>query len=124
MLLTSYGILSYGVNRVTLELGWDFGNFYYSLLPKSLGVNKQKYSAHITVIRCVVEGYPKERLFDGEKVEFSYGPEVFFDQKYYYLNCHSERIGDMRELLGYTRFRFMDGLRCYHIAIGNVKNKI
>lgn len=115
------GVLHYSSDKKTAKInfGQDFINYYFSLIPFYERAQRQRYEAHITVVR-VFES-PNLDLwgkYEGEIIPFEYLPLIKFDGTYYYLDAYSNRVGDIREELGLPRFRMNDS---YHITIGNIK---
>lgn len=122
MLLESTGTLHYGPGiRAIVTVDRGIVKFYKALIPKYFNVERQRYEAHITVVRLNVEVPPYMAAFgkyEGEEIKFHYDNQVYFDKKYFYLKAYSERIGEIREELGLSKYRMND---CYHITIGNTK---
>lgn len=121
-----YGTLIYYKNWSTVNLSNDFGNYYYSLIPKYKQKQRQKYIPHITVVRKEIE-IPKKNwgFWNNKKIEFLYDPNIQDGYIYYYLNVYSWMIGYVRMKLGLSYFRqpkdIYDPWVCYHITIGNKK---
>jgi hypothetical protein len=126
----SVGKLEYGPGiRAVVWVDNGIPILYRKLLPKYYYAQPQMYPPHITVVRLNLEKVTNLELWEkyqGEEIPFSYENEIRFDQRYFYLNVQSERIGDIREGLGLKRFRFGDlgaEKQCYHITIANVKHE-
>ncbi len=102
-------------------------DYYRSLVPPYIGLNKQAYPPHISVVRK--ETPPNLDLwgkYEGQEVRFAYSNVIHHGKVYYWLNAFSERLEEIRLELGlpvsteYTRPP--DGwTKCFHITIGNIK---
>ncbi len=130
------GILKYfeAENHYNLVAEVDQGivEFYRSLIPKYLGVNKPRYKAHITVVRSYKE-VPKDftawKKHQGETINFKYNSYIHNNtnqdnKMYYWLNALSIDLEDIREELGLTNQFFNDELpkgykKFFHITLGN-----
>ncbi len=113
--------------RVTLEVGQDFANYYYSLIPKYFSRWKQGWPTHITVIRPEYEIPPKLRCwgdYEGEEIGFIYDPYIQCGNGFYWLNCWSKRFEDIQDELGLPKIISKYSLRpagfdkTFHITIG------
>jgi hypothetical protein len=102
----SVGTLRYSYDpkygyRLALDIDKGIGLFYKSLIPRWFQVNGQKYDPHITVVRYEVppnlEAWGK---YEGERVEFLYDPYIFKGTQYWWLDCFSKRLEEIREELG------------------------
>lgn len=100
-------------------------DFYRSMIPKYHYPQPQMYDAHITVVRTGLEqqniAMEHWGKHSGEEIVFQYSNVVKFDGKYFFLDVDCDRIGDIREELGLSRYRRNDNKK-YHITIGNNKN--
>ena len=87
--------------RLVLNIDKGIGLFYKSLIPKWFKATGQRYHPHITVVRnetpTNLEAWGK---YEGEKVEFLYDPYIFKGTQYWWLDCFSKRLEDIREELG------------------------
>lgn len=103
--------------KIVANLGWDFGNYYYKLMPKYFEATRQKYEAHVTIVR----GFEKANIRKNYRgtIEIQYDPMVYFDHPYYFLKCWSKEIGQIRIECGLEVFR--KPFDYYHITIANVK---
>lgn len=95
------------------------GYYFYSLIPKSKHVIKQKYPPHVTIVRKDREHVADWRHLEGKKVEIQIDTEVKSNNKYYWLDAYSQDINDVRVSLGYEPFR--EPFNTFHITIGNTK---
>lgn len=97
-------------------------DFYRWLIPKYKNVKTQRHRAHITLVRSFekpnyhFENFKKYSKY--KTIKFFYSPYIYNDDKYYYLNCISPEIENIRTILGLPVFRFEN---CYHITLGNTK---
>lgn len=125
----SYGIIKYEGDKCSLEVSKDFGDYYFSLIPKYYYANRPRYKPHITIVRSGIETIKENYgMWDGMKVPFVYEPTIKLDRKnyfgevdntYFLLDCFSLYIGLLREHLGLTWFR--KGFNSYHLTIANLK---
>jgi hypothetical protein len=115
--------------RAVVEIDQGIADYYRSLIPKYMTANKQSWPSHITVVRTGVE-YPLHmnhwRAYHNEVVDFIYSSVIHMDGHYYWLNCFSRRIDEIRSELGLTiKSRVTippDGYsKCYHITLANRK---
>jgi hypothetical protein len=132
MLHETNGILRYSLcdvgYRLVVEMDQNLSDYYRSLIPKYLGVNRQRYPAHVSVVRhetpTVLAAWGK---YDGEEVRLTYDSEVKNGRVYYWLNVFSVRLEEVRTELGlpvsseYTRPPD-SWIKCFHMTIGNVKS--
>lgn len=117
---TSYGIIKYEERKCSLEIDRDFLNYYYSLIPKYIKVNKPKYNPHITIVRTKYEEIQQNYgLWDGMRIPFLYLPLMRQDKLYFWLDCFSLHIGLLRGHLGLSWFR--NNFNSYHCTIANFK---
>jgi hypothetical protein len=100
----------------------DIVRFYKSLIPKWIYVNRQKYDAHITIVRKDAETIPNKEnqpLVDGKTVWFYYDTQIKTCGTYYWMNVYSRDIEQIRISLGLSKCRF----DCFHITLGNIKEQ-
>lgn len=130
----SKGILKYnrpGENvgyRLVVDIDPGISEYYRALIPLGMvQLNKQMYSPHISVVRKEVppniEFWGK---YEGEEVDFAYDNVVHHSATYWWLNCFSKRLEEIRLELGlpvnspYTLPP--EGFaKCFHSTIGNTK---
>lgn len=119
------GTLAYGPGlRAAVLLGREFGDYYYSLIPKYLNAQPQRYEAHLTVVRLGKETPPNLApwgKYEGEQVEVEYVPSVWLETTYFFLDAWSARVVEIRKELGLPEYR--DGRASYHITVGNLKEQ-
>lgn len=120
LLVKTNGIVQYRGLSCILELSKDFGDYYYSLIPKYKNAQKQKYLPHVTIVR---EFESRNSFFDyklneNQKFCIDYSPQIWYAHPYFFLECWSPQIEQLRVDYGLRPYRFND---CYHITIGNTK---
>jgi len=131
---STYGTIRYNDDdgfRLTVEVDQDLSNYYRSLIPKHLKVNRPRWPAHVTVVRPEKESPPKIRYwgdYEGEQIDFLYNPYVFCDKGYYWLEVWCSRLETIREELGLpviSRYTLPPSgfKKCFHCTIGNYKEK-
>jgi hypothetical protein len=131
MLYKSSGTLKYYRDpfKCIVEVSQDLADFYKSLIPKVHKVNRQGWPAHISVVR---NRNPPEfdisvwGKYENEIVEFEYDPVVYWDEKYWWINCYSRRLEEIRKELkvldNYEYIKLPSGYyKRWHITIGNSK---
>lgn len=94
----------------------ELTRYYLSLVPKYFCANSQAYPAHVTIIRPFEK--PNGYIHTAKNCIIEYNNEIQFDGIYFYLNCWSKEISEIRIKSGLQEYRFND---CFHITIGNVK---
>ena len=86
----STGTLAYEPDyRLVVQVDPGLADYYRSMIPKSVPVQKPRWPAHITVVRSgkedpYIEPWGK---YNGEEVEFTYEPDVRIDRTYCWLNA-------------------------------------
>lgn len=96
-------------------------DFYYWLLPRSIGAQKQMFPAHVTLARY--SDTLDDALwgkYEGEQMEVQYWNRIRNDGIYYWLDAKCDRGMEIRRELGlqaYPPWR-----NSFHITIGNVKH--
>lgn len=115
---SSYGYITYRDTSCILLIQQEIVDYYYSLIPKYFDTNRQKYPAHITIIRKFEK--PTIRLVTSNIIRFEYDGKIHYKHPYFFMNCWSDDIGDLREDCGLPRYRFADTAN-YHFTIGNIK---
>jgi hypothetical protein len=114
----SKAIVTYRDNSCIGLIDWDFGRYYYSLIPKYLRPQKQRYQTHITIVRNFENVDLSDKYLDGQEFSFNYSQEIEQDHKYFYLNCWSPIIDQIRKYYNLRRYRIGNS---HHITIGNKK---
>ena len=108
--------------KIIAEFSKDFGNYYFSLIPKYYYANRQKYNTHVTIVR----GFEKPKIWkdfldiNGTTIDIFYSPIILYIEPYFFMNCWSKQIINIRRELGLSKYRF-NKQQSYHISIGNTK---
>lgn len=132
MLLESKGVLRYKIvdvgYRLVVEADQQLADYYRALIPKYKNVNRQRYGAHISVVRketpVNLDFWGK---YEGLEIDFLYDTEVKWGTVYYWINCFSKKLEEIRTELGlpvssqYTRPPD-SFIKCFHLTIGNSKS--
>lgn len=128
MFAKSKGTLVYSLNpyRLVVNVCQDLSDYYRRQIPKYIPVKGQRYQAHISVIRKEIpknlEAWNKYR---GQEVEFEYEMFPYNSDTYWWLNCWSSKLEDIRVELGLPAAsrvtRSPDGRHRFHCTIGNTK---
>jgi hypothetical protein len=119
--IKSTGRLSYVPWKVVLLADQDVADFYFSMVPKHVGLKRQAYPAHVSVVRK--ETPPNMEAWgrhEGELIQFEYGG-IEHDETYYWLAVRAPRLIEIREELGLAPYPpWRNG---YHLTIGNLKHE-
>lgn len=120
-------LLYYNHNyKLIVEVDSEIANYYRSTIPKYFKVNKPLYAPHISVVRNEIPiNMQYWRKYDYKEVSFEYENYVYNDDTYYWLNCYSKDLEDIRIELGLTATseitRSPDGKHKFHCTIANTK---
>lgn len=122
---SSIGIIKYSTNpnKLIVEVDQEIQNYYRSQIP--IKTNKQKYGAHITVMRGEE---PNELVysFHNQEIQFWYDHYLFSDNKYFWLKVVCPELKNIRKTIGLNSTDKLthspDGRHSFHITIANVKN--
>lgn len=128
-MLSSTGTLQYSVKddyyRLVVLVDPELHRFFRSLVPKQYVCQPQRYPPHITVVRGekpLTDAWLKHQ---GQAVTFDYDSYLHHDEVYWWFNCHSPHLLNIRIELGlpssYRLTRPPDGTDCFHSTIGNSK---
>jgi hypothetical protein len=122
MFIRSKGKIRCGNKSVVVDIDDQIREYYYSLIPKYYGAQRQMYAAHITVVRGLYQQYPRcmREVVDGREVSFEYENVVRFDGLYFFLTVYSQDIGKIRQSFGLTFYPHI--FTCFHTTVGNIKN--
>ncbi len=112
--------------KLHVEIDEDLVNYYRSLLPKSIKLNKTRYAPHISVVR---EEVPLDLEYleslEGRLIEFGYDNVIYNDDVYYWLPVVAPELKKIRNNLGLpatSRLTYSpDGQHEFHITLGNLK---
>lgn len=126
----SVGKLIYSENpyKLIVEVGTGLADYYRSLIPKYININKPMYPPHISVVRNEIPIYLSSwNKYKDCSVVFEYEGEIYNDETYYWLNAYSKDLEEIRQQLGLSKTseitRSPDGRHKFHITLGNLKNK-
>jgi hypothetical protein len=126
----SIGVLRYSKKpiKIIVEADPEICNFYRSLVPKYIPLARQMYVPHISVVRKETPtNMDVWNKYNNQEIEFEYDNFIYNDEIYYWLNCYSKRLEDIRLELGLSSTslitRSPDGRHKFHMTIGNLKNK-
>lgn len=121
-LISTSGILTYYVSWAVVYLDIELGRYYRSLCPKAWNLQAPLYPPHVTIVRKDVEKPTGNwRYKADQKINLAYIPQVKTDGIYFWLDCFSPELEDIREKLGLPRQRI--GYSNFHITIGNTKGQ-
>lgn len=131
MLYESKGIFKYSIvdigYRLVIEADQGLADYYRKLIPKYKEVQRQKYHAHISVVRHEVpinlEIWGK---YENQEVEFVYDSDIKYGKVYYWLNVFSKKLEEVRTELGLpvsSQYTLPPSgyIKCFHLTIGNSK---
>mgnify|MGYP003432516890 FL=1 len=125
------GIVRYYEHYVVAYVDQGIVDFYRSLIPKSKYVTRQRYSAHVTIVREEKDFPPNKQSFwnkhEGETIQLEYNSVVRNSQAYYWLDVVSKDIEMIREELGLENRVYdleppVGYAKLFHITLGNTKN--
>ena len=111
------GLIKYRDTSCIALIDQGIVDYYRAVIPKYKRAKPQKYPAHVTVFRKwekFIPGYRNEEIISIQYISYIYESDI-----YYYLNCWSDDIADIRENSGLQRYRVNN---CYHITIANKKD--
>jgi len=112
--------------KLVVLVDQDISDYYRSMIPKYNLVGRQKFPAHITVVRNETPiNLNQWGLHNNEKINFHYYNTAHNDDTYWWLEVESKTLEDMRNKLGLPNTseftRSPDGRHNFHITIGNTK---
>lgn len=132
MLYQAKGKLHYSNShgyKLVVECEQDIADMYRALVPKYYYLQRQRYPAHITVVRSYKEvplNMEPWGKYDGEVIEYYYESFIRIGTAYMWLNVLCNRLEEIRYELGlpirseYTQPP--EGFSKYfHMTIGNIK---
>jgi hypothetical protein len=129
MLYKSKGVLRYSIvdvgYKLIVEADQGIADYYLKLIPKYKNVTRQRYPAHISIVRKEVPiNLDQWGKREGEDVDFWYDNEIKSGRVYFWLNVFSKKLEEVRTELGlpvsseYTRppdsFE-----KVFHLTLGN-----
>lgn len=131
-LLTSYGNIIFHDDewKINVQVDNNLVDFYRSLVPKYIRLNRTRFLPHITVVRK--ENIPDKKLWYKlskttlKDIEFQYSPYIYNDGSvYWWLAVHCPFLNLLRKDLGLEYWselcRPQDNSNYFHITIGNTK---
>lgn len=114
------------LHRLTVEADPAISEYYRSLVPRHVRLNRQKHPPHVSVVREEMATPPAWGLHQGLKISFLYLPIVRTGETYFWLKVHDDRFSDLRVELGLPRTCWYtappDGSDCFHLTLGNLKS--
>lgn len=113
------GTLHYYHTTCNLLFGRDLADYYRALLPKAWYVKPPRTESHISVVRPFESpNMDFWKKYEQEKIAINYWLPVNTDGIYFWLDCSSPRLVEIRREL-----RLVDHLanNCFHCTIGNTK---
>jgi hypothetical protein len=125
--MISIGTLKYFDDewKINIRLDDDLVDFYRSLIPKHIRLNKTKFPPHITVVRN--EEIPNKdvwKKYEGLQIQFKYG-YLASGEIYWWLPVYCRKLTLIRKELGLPPSskltRPPNNRECFHITIGNMK---
>lgn len=122
-----YSVLEPGVSyKLTTVVDPGVAEFYRKLVPKHQKCQPGRYAPHVTVVRNELPtDMEKWGLYEGKEVVVEYDNIPKYDGTYWWLDCYSEFLEQVREDLGLPRYAKWnmppDGKACFHMTIGNSK---
>ena len=100
----------------------ELARYYRQQVPVEVKLNRPKYSAHISVVRNEIPvNLNAWAAYEGQAIEFEYEHQIYNDELYYWLNCYSPRLEEIRQELGLTSTRSPNGAHRFHCTLGNLK---
>lgn len=131
MLFNFSGILHYSIvdigYKLVVEVDQQLADYYFKLIPKYKNVNRQKYPAHISLVRYETPvNLNKWGCDEGKSVVFCYDNEIKNGKVYYWLNVFSRQLEGIRMDLGlpiHSQYTLPpEGFtKCFHMTIANTK---
>jgi hypothetical protein len=113
--------------KLIVEVDEAISDYYQSFMPKYIEYNKQRYTAHISVIRKeIIPNMDLWGKYNLQDIEFEYENYIYISPNFFWLNVYSEELENIRFELGMSRTseitRSPDGRHKFHITLGNFKN--
>lgn len=126
----SQGKLSYSIgeyHKLILQIDPEIVRYYRSLMPKYIQTNSQMYRPHISVVRHeIVPNLDLWGKYEGETIVFYYDGIIHSGTVYYWLNCFSGRLEEIRIELGLSVHSLYTEppdtfKKVFHCTLGNIK---
>lgn len=105
-------------NWILCYIDEEIARYYRSLIPKYYNVKPPRELAHISIVRPFEWPDRPFSQFDGDKVDIQYYLPIRRDATYFWLDCMSDDIRNIRRKLGLQDYLKND---CFHITLGNLK---
>ena len=105
--------------NIQVALPTELASFYYSLIPKYLGVKRIGRPAHLTAVRQWEAQLPEwiGKLV-GQMVDIRYFPPIKQHGPHFVIEADSEQLIDLRLKLGLLAYR--QPWNCFHFTVGYV----
>ncbi len=115
---TTVGTLKYGPGLMaSVLIDKEMPKYYRSFIPRYYSLQGISYAPHVTVVRLDIEqpNTVNWAKYEGEQIVIDYENIIRHDDKHWWIDVYSERIGEIRQELGLGKFR--EGYRRYHLTI-------
>lgn len=106
-MFSSEGVLKYFIidesnYKLTLLVDTEIARYYRNFVPKSQKCRPGRYAPHITVVRNERPlNMKKWGLYENKVISFEYEPYIWYDETYWWLNCHSSFLKKQEKNLDY-----------------------
>jgi len=122
----STGTLRYGQTNLVLDIDPEIVRYYRTFLSRKMFTNLQLYPAHISIVRKEVPLWELWGKHAGRSIEFEYDGVIHHGTMYWWLNCWSKELEEIRTELGLPLegkyFQAPAGyVHTWHITLGNTK---
>ena len=117
------GKVVYYQDYVIAKIDQQIIAYYMSLIPRYINLCRQRFPAHVTISRKSKENpsYENWGYRNGDVINIECDSVLSCDSEYYFLNCYSNEIIEIRNNLGLPDYRV--GFDRFHITIGNLKGQ-
>lgn len=113
---------------MSLDVDQDLMEMYrWFLYRYGIRSSKPRFRAHVSVARNeLVSNAVAWKELHGREIRFSFLPEIFQDQTYFWLAVTAPELSRIRESLGLAMEKFgvtlsPDGCHAFHLTLGNMK---
>ena len=122
-----YSQLEDGASKLIVEVEPDIAYLALALAPRALGLQRQRFTPHISVIRHErICDHPLWARHEGERVPFEYSMWLHDNDFFFWLRARCQRLIDIRVELGLPAHSKAtmppDGTRWFHITVGNIRH--
>lgn len=113
--------------KVHCAVDQGISDYYRAMIPNTHIFNRQKYPAHISVVRNEIPpNMDVWGIHENQEIEFQYSNVVHFGTVYCWLNVFSKRLEEIRLELGLpvsSQYTLPpEGyIKCFHLTIANQK---